>query len=230
MLARSTAREGRRVTSTAEKTRTPGRPRSEKAHKAILTAAMELLFDQGLHTMSIDEVARRAGVSKATIYRWWPSNERLALDALATEWASTPPASQRDTGSLRGDLLTRFRPWIRQLNRKPYARVVAGLVAEAQTNRDFAELYRSHFVQARRDATRELLVRAGDRGEIAAKTDLEVTLDLLYGPIYHRLLHTATPPHRTIRPASHRLRHRRNIRERTHRIAIKLCRPPARDC
>jgi len=108
--------------------------------------------------------------------------ERLALDALATEWASSPPAGQRHTGSLRGDLLTRFRPWLRQLNRKSFARVVAGLVAEAQTNPEFAELYRKHFVQPRRDATRELLVRARHRGEIAANTNLEVTLDLLYGP------------------------------------------------
>ena len=181
------------MTSTAENARSPGRPRSEKARKAILAAAMELLLDQGLHAMSMDDVARRAGVSKATIYRWWPSKERLALDALATEWASTPPAGQRDTGGLRGDLLARFRPWVRQLNRKPYARVVAGLVAEAQTNPEFAELYRSHFVQPRRDATRELLVRARDRGEIAADTNLEVTLDLLYGPIYHRLLHGHAP-------------------------------------
>ena len=181
------------MTSTVENTRSPGRPRSEKAHQAILTAVTELLLDQGLHAMSMDEVARRAGVSKATIYRWWPSKERLALDALATEWASAPPAGLSDTGSLRGDLLTRLLPWLRQLNRKPYARVVAGLVAEAQTNREFAELYRSHFVQARRDATRELLLRARDRGEIAANTDLEVTLDLLYGPIYHRLLHGHAP-------------------------------------
>ena len=181
------------MTSTAENTRTPGRPRSEKAHQAILTAVTELLLDQGLHAMSMDEVARRAGVSKATIYRWWPSKERLALDALAEEWASAPPAGLSDTGSLRGDLLTRLLPWLRQLNRKPYARVVAGLVAEAQTNREFAELYRSHFVQARRDATRELLLRARDRGEIAVDTDLDVTLDLLYGPIYHRLLHGHAP-------------------------------------
>jgi len=181
------------MTSTAENARTPGRPRSEKAHQAILTAVTELLLDQGLHAMSMDEVARRAGVSKATIYRWWPSKERLALDALATEWASAPPAGLSDTGSLRGDLLTRLLPWLRQLNRKPYARVVAGLVAEAQTNREFAELYRSHFVQARRDATRELLLRARDRGEIAVDTDLDVTLDLLYGPIYHRLLHGHAP-------------------------------------
>jgi len=181
------------MTSTAENTRSPGRPRSEKAHQAILTAVTELLLDQGLHAMSMDEVARRAGVSKATIYRWWPSKERLALDALAEEWASAPEAGLSDIGSLRGDLLTRLLPWLRQLNRKPYARVVAGLVAEAQTNREFAELYRSHFVQARRDATRELLLRARDRGEIAVDTDLDVTLDLLYGPIYHRLLHGHAP-------------------------------------
>jgi AcrR family transcriptional regulator len=154
---------------------------------------MDLLLDQGLNAMSMDDVARRAGVSKATIYRWWPSKERLALDALAAEWASTAAADQGDTGTLRGDLLALFRPWLRQLNRKPYARVVAGLVAAAQTDRQFADLYRQHFVLARRNATRDLLVQARDRGEIAADTDLEVALDLLYGPIYHRLLHGHAP-------------------------------------
>jgi len=181
------------MTGIDQSPRAPGRPRSEKARQAILASAMDLLLAQGLHAMSMDDVARRAGVSKATIYRWWPSKERLALDALATEWATMPPAGQRQTGSLCGDLLARFRPWIRQLNRKPYARVVAGLVAEAQQNPEFAELYREHFVRPRRDATRELLVQARDRGEIVATTDLEVTLDLLYGPIYHRLLHGHAP-------------------------------------
>ena len=223
---RSDTRIGRGVTSTAENTRTPGRPRSEKAHKAILAAAMELLFDQGLHAMSMDEVARRAGVSKATIYRWWPSKERLALDALATEWASTPPAGQRHTGSLRGDLLTRFLPWLRQLNHKPYARVVAGLVAEAQTNPEFAELYRQHFVQARRDATRELLVQARDRGEIAANHRPRSHPRPALRPHLPPPAARPRPPHRAIRPTSHRLRHHRNIRERTHRTAMKLRRQP----
>jgi len=103
------------------------------------------------------------------------------------------PAAQRDTGSLRGDLLARFRPWIRQLNEQPFGRVIAGLVAEAQIDPEFAKLYLEHFVQPRRDATRALLVRAIDREEIAADTDLEVTLDLLYGPVYHRLLHGHAP-------------------------------------
>ena len=180
------------MTSTVDGSSPRGRPRSERASKAILAAAMELLLDQGLHAMSMDEVARRAGVSKATIYRWWPSKERLALEALSAEWASEPGV-EPDTGSLRGDLLGRFRPWLRQLDRKPFARVVAGLVAEAQTNPEFAVMYREHFVQPRRDATRELLIDARERGEIAADADLEVALDLLYGPIYHRLLQGHAP-------------------------------------
>lgn len=170
-----------------------GRPRSEKAKQAILTAAIELLLERGLHPMSMDDVAERAGVSKATIYRWWGSKELLALDALATAWAAPSPSAQRDTGSLRGDLLARFRPWLRQLNEQPYGRVIAGLVAEAQTNPEFARLYVEHFVQPRRDATRAVLRRAIDRGEIASDTNIEVALDLLYGPVYHRLLHGHAP-------------------------------------
>jgi AcrR family transcriptional regulator len=181
------------VTSSLDTKHPRGRPRSEAARQAILAAAMELLLDQGLTAMSMDDVARRAGVSKATIYRWWPSKERLALDALAAEWASSGSTQDRDTGTLRGDLLDLFRPWIRQLNRRPYARVVAGLVAAAQTDAEFADLYRQHFVRPRRNAGRDLLVRARDRGQIAADTDLEVALDLLYGPIYHRLLHGHGP-------------------------------------
>ena len=170
-----------------------GRPRSEKARQATLAAVMELLLDQGLHSMSMDDVARRAGVSKATIYRWWPSKERLALDALASEWAASARIGERDTGSLRDDLLAGFRPWVRQLKRKPYARVVAGLVAAAHSDQEFAALYRERFVQPRRATSRVLLERARDRGEITQDCDLDVVLDLLYGPVYHRLLHGHAP-------------------------------------
>jgi AcrR family transcriptional regulator len=181
------------MTTVDGEARRPGRPRSATAHQAILAATSELLLEQGVQAMNMDEVAERAGVSKATIYRWWASKELLALDALATEWAASGASAERETGSLRGDLLAQLRPWLRKLNAKPYGRVIAGLVAQAQTDPEFATLYRQHFVQPRRDATRPLLLRAMDRGEIAPGTDLEVTLDLLYGPIYHRLLHGHAP-------------------------------------
>src|SRR5947209_19907530 len=86
-----------------------GRPRSEKARLAILEAAAELLLARGLSAVSMDTVAERAGVSKATIYRWWPTKETLALDALYNEWAAVRPPA-RDTGSLPGDLLSLPRP------------------------------------------------------------------------------------------------------------------------
>jgi AcrR family transcriptional regulator len=178
--------------STAE-ARGRGRPRSEKAQQAILAAAIELLLEQGLHATSMDAVARRAGVSKATIYRWWPSKELLALDALATEWEVTAPDATRDTGSLRGDLLAQLRPWLRQLRDTPYGRVVAGLVATAQADAEFAEVYLERFVRPRRDAMRTVLLRAVERREIPRDVDLEVALDLIYGPIYHRMLHGHAP-------------------------------------
>ena len=169
-----------------------GRPRSEKARKAILNAAAELLLARGLSAVSMDAVAERAGVSKATIYRWWPTKETLALDALYTEWDTTRP-SPRDTGSLRGDLLAMMRPWARLATSRPYGRVLAALITEAQTDPVFAAVYRQRLLEPRRDQARAVFLRAIERGEIPADTKVEVALDLLYGSLYHRLLHGHAP-------------------------------------
>ena len=180
------------MTTSTEQSRRPGRPRSATAHKAILDAAMELLLDQGLQAMNMDELAERAGVSKATIYRWWPTKETLALDSLYTEWAAAQPQA-RDTGSLRGDLLSLFRPWARLARSRPYGRVIAALITESQTDPVFAAEYRQRFVEPRREQGRAIFRRAIGRGEISADTKVEVALDLLYGSVYHRLLHGHAP-------------------------------------
>ncbi len=169
-----------------------GRPRSEKARQAILGAAAELLLDRGMTAVSMDAVAERAGVSKATIYRWWPSKETLALDALYTGWAAARPYP-RDTGSLRGDLLSLLRPWARLASSRPYGRVIAALITEAQTDPAFAAEYRQRVVEPRREQARAIFRRAIERGEIPANTKIEVALDLLYGALYHRLLHGHAP-------------------------------------
>ena len=169
-----------------------GRPRSERARKAILEAAAELLLARGLSAVSMDAVAERAGVSKATIYRWWPTKETLALDALYTEWAAAR-SQTRDTGSLRGDLLSMLRPWARLAGSRPYGRVVAALLTEAQTDPVFGAEYRQRFLEPRREQVREIFRRAIERGEIPAGTKVEVALDLLYGSMYHRLLHGHAP-------------------------------------
>ena len=168
-----------------------GRPRSERARNAILEAAAELLLRRGLGAVSMDAVAEQAGVSKATIYRWWPSKEMLALDALL-DW-SAARAPTRDTGSLRGDLLALVRPWVREIRSAPFGRVIAAFVTEAQSDPQFAAAYRKHFVTPRREAMRAAFARAAERGEVPANLDVEVAVDLIYGPLYHRLLHGHAP-------------------------------------
>jgi AcrR family transcriptional regulator len=169
-----------------------GRPRSETSHKAILEAARDLLLEYGLNSVSMDAVAEQAGASKATIYRWWPSKELLALDALFSQWDPGPPEAQ-DTGSLGGDLFALIRPWVRQLAKKPYGRIIAGLMSSAQCDPRFAREYRARFVQPRRAPGRIILARAIERDEIPADVDIEATLDLLYGPFYLRILNGHAP-------------------------------------
>jgi AcrR family transcriptional regulator len=168
-----------------------GRPRSQKARQAILQAAADLLLDQGVGQVSMDAVAARAGVSKATIYRWWPSRERLTLEALL-EWASagSPP---RDTGSLRCDLLALVRPWVNDIGRGQFGRVIAALISEAQSDPGFAAAYHRHYLEPRREPMHAAFARAIDRGEARTDLDIDAALDLVYGSLYHRLLQGLVP-------------------------------------
>jgi AcrR family transcriptional regulator len=173
-------------------TATRGRPRSETAHKAVLAAAAELLLDRGLSGVSMDAVAERARVSKATIYRWWPTKETLALDMLFNEWSAVTP-QRYESGSLRVDLLALLRAWSRLASGRPYGRVVAALLVEGQTDPSFSAEYRRRMVEPRRDQARAIFADAIERGEIPAETKVEVAIDLIYGPLYHRLLHLHAP-------------------------------------
>lgn len=177
---------------TAERAPSPararGRPRSELARQAILAAATELLLTRGLGAASMDAVAARAGVSKATIYRWWPTKETLALDALYFQ-LSEPTVEPPDTGTLRGDLTALLTGWIAREGERPFGRVIGALITEAKTDQAFGALYRERYVEPRRAQARELFHRAVARGEIGPGTDVEAAVDLVYGPVYHRLLH-----------------------------------------
>ncbi len=169
-----------------------GRPRSEARRQAILRAAFELLGEHGLDATSMDAVADRAGVSKATIYRWWGSKELLALDALYAAWDTARP-TRRPTGTLRSEMLSLVGPWVRRAATGPSPRILTALLAKAQNDPEFGQAYRAHFVEPRRDQARAMFARAIARGEIPADTDVEVATDLLWGPLYHRLFHGHAP-------------------------------------
>jgi AcrR family transcriptional regulator len=163
-----------------------GRPRSQQADRAILAAAVQLLAERGVAAMSIEEIAARAGVGKATIYRRWPSKGLLALDAFVTSFREEQPLP--DTGTLRGDLLAALRAWVRAVTETPMGPMLTGLIAEAQHDPELHAAWRDRVTEPLRSQRRIMLDRAVARGEIPASVDHEVVLDLLFGSAQHRLL------------------------------------------
>jgi AcrR family transcriptional regulator len=163
-----------------------GRPRSQEADRAILTAAVELLAERGLAAMSIEEVAARAGVGKTTIYRRWPSKGLLALDAFVASFREQQPLV--DTGTLRGDLLAALHAWVRAVTQTPMGSMLTGLIAEAQHDTELRGAWRDRVLEPLRTQHRIMLDRAIARGEIPPGVDREVILDLFFGAAEHRLL------------------------------------------
>src|SRR5437764_10050904 len=116
-------------------TRAPGRPRSEEARRAILDGAVDLVEDLGYGQVTMEAIARRAGVSKQTVYRWWPTKAALVLEALNEGAAAIAPFP--DTGSFEGDV----RAFVRRsvAGARANSHLLAGLMAEAQLDPTFAD-------------------------------------------------------------------------------------------
>jgi AcrR family transcriptional regulator len=170
-----------------------GRPRSERARRAIIEAAAELLHEQGLRAMTIEAVAVRANVSKKTIYRWWRGKSALALDAFYGEWSSASDELMPDTGTVLGDLRLRARATVRLMKSKRLGPTLAALLAEAQVDAELAEAFHDHVLEPLRDEARRIFRRAIARHELPPETDVEVAIDLLQGPLFLRLLYTHSP-------------------------------------
>ena len=116
----------------------------------------------------------------------------LAIGAIYDAWsADVGPAP--DTGALRSDLLALLRPWVRRVTRRPYARIITALLSAVHSDPGFAERYVTRFVEPRREPARRLFARAIERGEVAPDMPIESAIDMVWGPLYHRLLHGHAP-------------------------------------
>jgi AcrR family transcriptional regulator len=162
-----------------------GRPRSAECHGAILDAVLQLMQKDGYNAVTIEGVARHAGVGKQTIYRWWGSRAELILEAFANHAADLVPTPDR--GSLREDLEVFINTGFKRLS-KDYGAIMRGLMADAVLDADFNKILRVAFISKRRAATRAILQRGVERGEIAKTADLELMIDMLFGPVWFRLL------------------------------------------
>ena len=142
--------------------------------------------------MSIEGVADKAGVSKATIYRWWQSKGELALDALVVELVAKLKTI-RDTGSVREDLRAYVRAVVRTYGNPTIGRTQAAIVGEMQSDPVLRKAYRERVSEPLRKESREIFSRAIRRGEISPDTDADLVLDLLIGAVFFRLLFDRGP-------------------------------------
>jgi AcrR family transcriptional regulator len=167
----------------SEVPRPPGRPRSERADKAIIEATLDLLAEEaGVAGVSIEAVAARAGVGKTTIYRRWPNKEALIVDALAAIKRPIPEPAGR---SVREDLLSLVRA-IGAEQESKHARCVWNVLGSAEKHPGLLEKYRQEVIQPRRDVFRRVLRRGIETGELRPDIDVEVALSLLIGAMTMR--------------------------------------------
>lgn len=165
--------------------RAPGRPRSEPARLAILRSTLKLLGENGFSDLTIEAVAARAGVGKATVYRWWPNKAALIADAFAG--SASRKLHFPDTGSVYTDLSQQMRQLIK-IFRSRRGRIVSAMVGGGQSDRDLIAAFRERFLWPRRREAYATLRQAMQRGELREDVDMDLLLDSLYGPIYMRFL------------------------------------------
>jgi len=175
----------RNATAVTVVARGPGRPRSEKARKAVIRSTLALLKRTGFHELSVEAVAAHAGVGKATVYRWWANKGELVIDAFVS--AVEKELRFPSAGPVLQSIHVQMRRWA-VIFRSPLGQIVAAVIGAGQSEPEILEAFRSHWVEPRRVEARRLLGQAITIGEIRADLDPDTVLDLLYGPLYIRLL------------------------------------------
>ena len=166
-------------------TRPPGRPRSDTATHAILAAAFAQLVERGWGGFAIEAVAERAGVGKATIYRWWPDRAALALDAFFVATSDTLAFPETPCAS---DAFRRQIMALAELLRGPVGSALVAMVAGAREHDAIGRAMGERWIGPRRAWGRERLARAVAEGECPAGLDLDAALAALYSPLYAPLL------------------------------------------
>src|ERR1017187_10838667 len=163
-----------------------GRPRSERAHQAILTAARELLIAEGFAAMRLEHVAARAGVGKATIYRRWASKEELAQELLSQ--LAAPHIGVVDSDDTRAEMLAAVTNPMRAVTETDFGPVIRALLSQIASDPSIGDPFRATVVEARRAEIAKVIERGIARGDLRADADAGVAPELLVGPVYFRLM------------------------------------------
>lgn len=167
-----------------------GRPRSTEADRAIIDAVLEEVIQEGIDGMSIEQVAARAGVAKATVYRRWPNKEALLLDAVTGVEVELPTLVG---SSVRDDLVTLVDSMRRRIaeaaqpSESLASRLYPCMIAEGTRHPEIAAKYKQRVVEQRREAVREVIRRGVANGELRSDLDVETMLLLVIAPMLVQL-------------------------------------------
>lgn len=166
-----------------------GRRRDRRSRAAILRATVDLLNEVGYQGVTMEGVASRAGVGKATVYRWWPTKASLVIEAMTERLPLTPVP---ETGDTRADLRAAIRTAISTLTGLPTGVVIPALVADLVNDPEAAAQFRD-FLRPRRASVLTILDHAAERGELPADVDTALLFDLYAGTILYRSLISGEP-------------------------------------
>jgi AcrR family transcriptional regulator len=161
-----------------------GRPRDPAARAKILAAANALLNEGGIGAVTMEAIAARAGVGKPTIYREWPNAQAVAMAAFLENTKSVTTRKQDKAV----DMLRNHLRKVAETFATRAGRTTAMMIAAAQNDSELSKVFRSHFILKSREEGRAMLNLAIANKELRKDIDIEAALDLLYAPLYFRLL------------------------------------------
>ena len=170
---------------TKEKQFKSGRPRSESSRRSILDATRRLLTHTSVQKLSIEAIARKAGVGKTTIYRWWPNKSAVVMEAIFSQPAfhNIMPTPRNAVEGVR----MQIEKLSRQLGGKN-GRVVAEIIGEAQPDPESLKMFISSFLQDRYNTLSSYIEGGKQTGEFDENIDTDSAIDVILGPIFFRLI------------------------------------------
>jgi|TARA_R110002126_G_scaffold13118_4_gene56979 AcrR family transcriptional regulator len=175
-----------KTTQKAEQTpaKKAGRPRSEKSRKAIVNAVNRMLLHRSASELSIEAIAKKAGVGKTTIYRWWPDKVSLILEAINANGANVPQPTHKPAGERLLWQLERFLRLLRGRNGK----VIIEMMSQAQSNKDALGSFYERFMLVHEENLAEIIEIGKNAGAFRTDLDTGMAVDMIYGGVVYHLM------------------------------------------
>lgn len=168
-----------------------GRPRSTSVRSLVLKTALDLLQEGDTRALTMENIANRAKVSKATLYRWWDSPSAIAFEGFLD--AVNPHLVWKRTGNVRETLLSQSVVLMELFTKTTFGCTIRRVIADGQSNAELMQTFVDSFITPRRSTAKAVLAEMQKQGELRVDADLDVMLDVLFDPIYLRLLTRHAP-------------------------------------